>query len=39
MEIEQDGKMKYLGVMTSSDRNMGKEAEVRIGSAVRMIGG
>ena len=31
--------MKYLGVMISSDGNMGKEAEVRIGSAVRMIGG
>ena len=39
IEIEQVNKMKYLGVMISSDGNMGKEAEVRIGSAVIMIGG
>ena len=31
--------MKYLGVMISSDGNMEKEVEGRIGSAVRMIGG
>ena len=39
IEIEQVNKMKCLGVMISSDGNMGKEAEVRIGSAVIMIGG
>ena len=39
MEIEQVDEMKYLGVMISSDRNMEKEVEVWIGSAVRMIGG
>ena len=30
--------MKYLEVMTSSDGNMAKEVEARIGSAVRLIG-
>ena len=39
MEIEQVDEMKYLGVMISSDRNMEKEVEVWIGSAIRMIGG
>ena len=39
MEIEQVDEMMYLGVMIRSDRNMEKEVEVRIGSAVRMIGG
>jgi len=31
--------MKYLGVMISSDGDMEKEVEARIGSAERMIGG
>ena len=31
--------MKYLDVMISSDRNMEKEVEARIRSAVRMLGG
>ena len=39
MEVQQVDEMKYLGMMISSDGNMGKDAEVRIGSAVRMIGG
>ena len=39
MEIEQVDEMKYLGVMISSDGNMEKEVEPRIGSAVRMFGG
>ena len=36
-EIEQVDEMKYLGVTISSDGNMEKEVEARIGSAVRMI--
>ena len=39
MEIEQVDEMKYLGVIISSDRNMEKEVEVWIGSAVRIIRG
>ena len=39
MEIEQVDEMKYLRVTISSDRNMEKEVEVWIGSAVRVIGG
>ena len=34
MEIEQIDEMKYLGVTISSDANMEKEVESRIGSAV-----
>ena len=34
MEIEQIDEMKYLGVTISSDGNMEKEVESRIGSAV-----
>ena len=37
--IEQVGAMKYLWVMISSDGNMDKKVEARIGNATRVIGG
>ena len=39
MEVERVNEIKYLGVMTSSFGNSNMEKEVRIGSAVRIIGG
>ena len=39
MEIKQVDEMKYLGLMISSKRNVVKEVEARIGSALRVIGG
>ena len=39
IEVEQNDEMKYLGVMISSDGNMEKVVQARIGSAVRRIGG
>ena len=38
MEIEQVYEMKYLGLMISSNGNIEKEGEARIGSVLRMIG-